>query len=103
MSLKERDRLEVLGRVKRKELTVTEAAELLEMSLRQTRRRWKRYRADGAAGLVHRLRGRASNRRFAEEFRRRVLKRRQERSCGCGTSATCGRPMCSWRKSSCRS
>ena len=38
MSLKERDRLEVFGRVKRQELSLVKASELLDLSDRQTKR-----------------------------------------------------------------
>jgi hypothetical protein len=62
MSSKERRRLEVFGRVKANELALTKGAELLGMSYRQAKRAWARYRDQGDAGLVHRLRGRASNR-----------------------------------------
>ena len=62
MSGKERRRLEVFGRVRAKELALTKGAELLGMSYRQAKRAWARYRDQGDAGLVHRLRGRASNR-----------------------------------------
>ena len=89
MSLRERDRLEIMGRVKRGELTVAEASGLLGLSLRQGKRVWKRFRFEGAGGLVHRLRGRGSNRRFPEEFRQRVLKRQQERYADFGPTFAC--------------
>lgn len=63
MSGKERRRLEVFRRVKAKEFKLSQAAELLGLSGRQAKRILARYRADGDAGLVHRLRGRSSNRR----------------------------------------
>ena len=77
MSSMERMRLEAMSRVKRKELKVTEAAELLGLSVRQARRLWKRYQAEGDGGLVHRLRGRVSNRRMAEELRDKIVRRYQ--------------------------
>jgi transposase-like protein len=89
MSLKERDRQDVMSRVKRGELTVVEASGLLRISLRQARRVWKGFQADGVAGLVHGLRGRVSNRRFPEEFRQRVLKRQQERYADFGPTFAC--------------
>lgn len=89
MSAKERDRLEVMARVKRKELSVVESAALLAVSERQARRIWKRFQAQGAAGLVHGLRGRCSNRRFAQGFRQRVLKRYQERYADFGPTFAC--------------
>jgi hypothetical protein len=51
MSLREQDRLEVMGRVKRGELTVVQASGLLALSLRQTRRVWKSFKADGAKAM----------------------------------------------------
>ena len=45
MSAKELRRGEVLSRVKRGELKLTEAAELLEVSYRHAKRLKKRYRA----------------------------------------------------------
>lgn len=89
MSLRERDRLDVMARVKRSELTVVEASVMLGLSLRQARRVWKCFGAQGAAGLVHGLRGRASNRRFPEEFRLRVIKRQQERYPDFGPTFAC--------------
>jgi transposase len=62
MSGKERRRLEVLSRVQGRELTLIKAAELLGICYRQAKRAVARYRDQGDAGLVHRLRGRASNR-----------------------------------------
>ena len=89
MSAKERLRLDALSRVKRRELTVVEAAELMHVSLRQARRLWKRFRARGDGGLIHRLRGRVSNRRLPEEFRQLVVKRHQERYPDFGPTLAC--------------
>jgi hypothetical protein len=77
MSSKERMRLDTLSRVKRDEVTVAEAAELMAVSLRQAKRLWKRYNASGDGGLVHKLRGRVSNRRLPEEFRDQIIRRFQ--------------------------
>jgi len=63
MSAKERDRLVVLGRVKRGELTLAKASELVGLSYRQVKRVYRRFCGEGSRGLVHRLRGRPSNRR----------------------------------------
>jgi transposase len=89
MSEKERDRLEVLGRVGRKELTVVAAAGLLGLSERQMRRVWKRFGSAGAAGLLHGLRGRASNRRLDADLAERVVKRHQERYGDFGPTLAC--------------
>ena len=55
MSKKERESLVTLERVERREMNLVEAAEVLGISYRQCGRRYGRYRAEGAAGLVHRL------------------------------------------------
>jgi transposase len=73
MSERELGRVEVLARVKSRELRVVDAAVLLRLSYRQTKRLRKRYREGGAAGLKHRSAGRRSNRAYPEKVRRRVL------------------------------
>ena len=79
MSQRERERLKVFERVKRGELRQMEAAEVCGLSYRQTRRLYGRYRELGDRGLVHRGRGRPSNRQYGSEFRQAVLARYQER------------------------
>lgn len=73
MSLQERKRLEVFSRVRLGEMTLVEASELLALSYRQTKRVWGRYQAAGDAGLVHRGRGRASNRQSCTATKEQVL------------------------------
>ena len=73
MSQRELGRVEVLARVKSQELRLIDAAALMRLSYRQTKRQWKRYREEGAAGLKHRSAGRRSNRAYGEKFRRKVL------------------------------
>jgi hypothetical protein len=89
MSGKERIVLDAMGRLNRKELTVVAASELMGLSLRQARRLWKRYKAEGDCGLVHRLRGRVSNRRLGQEVRDRVVKLHQERFADFGPTLAC--------------
>jgi hypothetical protein len=89
MSVKERIRLDALGRVKRKELTVVAAAELMGLSLRQARRAWKRFNREGDPGLVHKLRGRASNRRLGADVRARAVKLHQEKYADFGPTFAC--------------
>jgi len=89
MSASERVRLDAFGRVKRGELTVAAAAELAGLSLRQARRVWKRFRTEGDRGLVHRLRGKSSNRRLSDDVRDRVMKRHQERYADFGPTLAC--------------
>ena len=78
MSLKERERMRVMTGVKRKELTLVEASELMGVCYRQSKRIWRRYQDDGDAGLVHRLRGEPSARRKPPELRALALARYAE-------------------------
>jgi transposase len=68
-----------MGRVKAHSLRVREAAELLELSYRQAKRIWARYRAGGAKALQHGNCGRVSNRAYPAKFRAAVLKQVQAR------------------------
>ena len=73
MRRKERDRLKVVAALAEGRLRQVEAARRLRLSVRQVRRILGRYRAEGDAGLVHRTRGRASNRRIGDPVRRRAV------------------------------
>ena len=66
MSVREADRISILDRLKAKQITQKEAAQMLGISVRQTRRVEKRYREQGMAGLVHRSRHRASNNKTSQ-------------------------------------
>ena len=79
MSEKERQRIGVLVGVKAGELSLVEAAGVLGLSYRQTKRVWQRYRADGDKGLVHRLRGQPGWRRKPPKLRARILARVAQR------------------------
>ena len=68
-----------MGRVKAGNLRLGEAAELLELSYRQGKRVWARYRGGGAQALQHGNCGRRSNRAYPEKFRQAVLQRVEER------------------------
>ncbi|MDR7454226.1 MAG: helix-turn-helix domain-containing protein, partial [Armatimonadota bacterium] len=73
LSQQETQHLMVLNALERGELIVTDAATLLDRSVRQTQRLRAAYRARGPAGLVHGNRGRPSSRRLAEAIRARVI------------------------------
>lgn len=78
MSVRERKRLVVMSQVRAGKLKLGAASELLGMSYRQVKRLWSRYQAEGDRGLVHRLRGKSSNRQSAESLRERALARYAE-------------------------
>jgi transposase len=79
LSKKELSRVEVMGRVKARSLRLIEAAEMLGLSYRQSKRIWARYRAGGAKALQHGNCGRVSNRAYGAEFRAAVRKQVQAR------------------------
>ena len=84
MSLKERRRLEVMSLVRDKKLALTKGAGLLKLSVRQMRRVWKRYQAQGDVGLIHGLRGKSSNHSRKASFKHVVLARYADRYPGFG-------------------
>lgn len=79
MSCKERERLKLMEQVEQKGLSQKEAGRLMGLSERQVRRLVKRYREQGDAGLVHRLRGRESNRKIPRVRREAALALLRER------------------------
>jgi transposase len=84
MSQKERERLVECKEVAEGKKSIRRAAERLRMSYRQGRRVYRRYRTEGEVGLLHRSRGRRSNRCKPEVFREAVLKQYQEEFTGWG-------------------
>jgi len=74
MSCEERDRMKIMAGVKAKELSQVQAAELMSLSYRQAKRLWRRYRDQGDASLVHRLRGKPGMRCKPAVLRAKVLK-----------------------------
>ena len=71
LSARERERLKVLQQVEEGHLQQVEAARRLRVSDRQVRRWQQRLRKEGDRGIVHRLRGRRSNRKIPEAMRKR--------------------------------
>lgn len=73
MSEEEVRRAGVLKRVKQGELTQIEAAEMLELSYRQLKRVYRRFRKCGAKGLVHGNANKPSNRARPAKQRQQIL------------------------------
>ncbi|MBI3313441.1 MAG: helix-turn-helix domain-containing protein, partial [Candidatus Omnitrophica bacterium] len=84
MSQKDLKRLKVLEQAAGKKIKQRKAAEWLGISGRQVRRLIKRMRKEGAKGLVHRLRGRQSNRRYGDIFKEKVLGKYRQKYDGFG-------------------
>lgn len=73
MSTEELDRLKLITQIRERRLTVMAAAAMLDLSDRQLYRILKRYESEGERGLIHRLRGRSSNRGYPKELQKIVL------------------------------
>jgi transposase len=82
MSSRELDRVAVMGRVRSGDLKLNDAAVMLDLSYRQTKRLWRRYRQEGSQGLKHGNAGRPSNRGKPMKLRRRVLNLIQKKYSG---------------------
>jgi hypothetical protein len=75
MSTRERERMKVLHEVQQGHLKQVEAARRLRLTDRHIRRLLARLQREGDRGLMHRLRGRPSNRKIAESLEQRSLQR----------------------------
>ena len=84
MNQKERDRLQVLHEAKKRQITQQEAAAQMGVSERWVRKLLARLRQQGDRGVMHRLRGRVSNRKIREPVRAKAvaLVRREYRDFG---------------------
>jgi transposase len=74
MSAKELRRVHVIHQVLERTLTQVQAGELLGVTPRQIRRLLRRVEQEGDQGLVHRGRGKPSNRRIAEPVKAKMLR-----------------------------
>ena len=67
-------RLHVIRKVLERVIKQVEAAEILSLSGRQIRRIVKRIRSEGDRGVIHKSRGRSSNRRIPHKIKDRVIR-----------------------------
>lgn len=73
MSQKEVDRLHIIKKIEAKELKVEEGAKIIGISSRQTYRVLKKVKEEGSRGVIHKLRGKKSNRGYPEELKNKVI------------------------------
>ena len=73
MSIKNLKRLEVLEKVKKKELTQKEAGHHLGLSRKQINRLYKKYREEGAGGLASKRAGKVSNNRLGADVKQEAM------------------------------
>jgi len=74
LTTKDQKRLKLIVEVDAGRLTAWEAAEVLGLSVRQTRRLVAAYRHEGVTGLIHGNQGRPSPRRIPAEVREEILR-----------------------------
>lgn len=72
MSTKEADRVGVIQRLVNREIRQRHAVKILGLSTRQIKRLVREYKRHGPAGLVHKGRGKVSNRAVPEEEKRKM-------------------------------
>ena len=77
-------RLKVIEETIDRRLTQRDAASILDLSVRQVKRITKRVRVEGSTGIIHRSRGKSSNRRIPDVFRERAIHLYQENYDGFG-------------------
>jgi transposase len=82
LSKREQKRLMVLNEVGKGVISGTQAAELIGVSLRQTKRLLAAYRGKGAAGLAHGNRGRKPSNTISDEVRQSVIELASTRYAG---------------------
>lgn len=73
MSVKEANRITVLDQLVKREIKQKKAAEILGLSVRQTRRLKKKYRVLGVNGLIHGNRGKESNHKIKNKEIEKVM------------------------------
>jgi hypothetical protein len=81
---RELKRLHVIRKVLEKVIKRVEAAKILSLSYRQVQRCVQRVKGEGDRGIVHKSRGRVSNRRLADKVKERVIKVYRKRYQGFG-------------------
>lgn len=68
MSNKEINQVEIFEKLVRREMKQKEAAKILRLSVRQIKRKLRRYKENGAQSLVHKSRGMVSNRKIDQQI-----------------------------------
>lgn len=73
MSQKELNQVAVFEQLTNKTMKQKQASQLLNLSVRQVKRKLKAYRSSGAVALVHKLRGTQGNHRLPDEFKKQSI------------------------------
>jgi hypothetical protein len=89
MSIKEANRLGVMKRIDKKDLTLRKASEELGISTKQLRRIRKRYLAEGETGLISKKRGQVSGNKIPEKIQNKVINLLREKYPDFGPTLAC--------------
>jgi hypothetical protein len=79
MSKKELKRIHLINNILERKITQCEAAEMLGISDRQVRTILARVKEEGEKGVIHKLRGRVSNRAYDDGFKANVIELYEEK------------------------
>lgn len=74
MKIKELKKLEVVKKALEKRITQRKAGVILNLTVRQIRRITQRVKEEGDRGIIHRGRGKASNRKIPERTKEKVIR-----------------------------
>lgn len=86
---KELRKLQAANKILEKEMTQKEAARLVGISDRQVRRIVKAVKREGPKGVIHKARGKPSNRRISDTLRAGVIRTYKERYHDFGPTLAC--------------
>lgn len=89
MNQKELKRLHLIHKVFHREIKQVNVADILSLSPRQIKRIVSRVRKEGDVGIIHKSRGRPSNRRLADEIKEKVIKYYREKYSDFGPLFAC--------------
>lgn len=73
MSQKEIDRISVITLIGNNKISIDKASELLGLTVRQVYRILKRIHTEGTKGVIHKLRGKKSNRGYPDDLKRKII------------------------------
>ena len=74
MSQKEIKRVKILEQIEKKKILLEQGSGALGISIRQAFRILKRYREEGDEGVIHRSRGKPSNRGYPNKLKEEVIR-----------------------------
>src|SRR5581483_4570520 len=84
MSKKQIDQAQFFKLLELKCMTQSAVSEVIDLSERQIRRKQKNYKINGAASLIHKGKGKPSNRRTSDEIVEKILELMKTKYAGFG-------------------